>query len=481
MMIWNSFCNNYSVRNKGIMKQKVYNVANNGLGANRQGLCTSSVQKIVDECSANGGGIVCFEKGTYVLSTVFLKSNVTIEIPEDTEILGAESYYDYTQEEKVDYPIYQDSSHTYFHPSMFVGIDCENVKITGGGKIDMRSVWDEDGVRGAAIKHRGAKCIALKNCKNVEISNLEINNVTDLAIYFAGCENVDIYGIKMRVYIDGISPDNSKNVRIHDCDVETGDDGIVFKSSYTLNRLDVCKDIRVWNCKVKSRCNAIKFGTETNGGFENILIEDIDIRETRITGISIESVDGAIIDGVHIKNVKMRNVNAPIFVHVGKRMRGPEGRPVGKIKNVVLENITAEGPYVEYEIMPWNYFSYKAGDVRQNPKVFGVAESFDGTQETDDWQMTSNVCGLKESVLENITLKNVHLKLDGGIQEYNRNVPEEAQDYPEVYVYGKILPAKGIYFRHIEGLTLENVSVETYRDDKREDFVFDSVQDLKLQ
>ena len=205
-----------------------------------------------------------------MLSTVFLKSNVTIEIPEGTELLGAESYYDYAQEEKIDYPIYQDSSHTYFHPSMFVGIGCENIKITGGGKIDMRSVWDEDGVRGEAIKHRGAKCIALKECKNIEISNLAIVNVTDLAVYFAGCENVDIYNLKLKVYIDGISPDNSKNVRIHDCDVETGDDGIVFKSSYTLNRLDICKDIYVWDCKIKSRCNALKFGTETNGGFENI-------------------------------------------------------------------------------------------------------------------------------------------------------------------------------------------------------------------
>ena len=454
----------------------IYNIKDFGAVADEKTLSTKAVQKAVDFCHANGGGIVRFEGGRYVLSTIFLKSNVTIEIPEGTEILGAESYYDYAQEENVDYPIYQDSSHTYYHPSLFVGLDCENVKITGGGKIDMRSVWDEDGVRGEAIKHRGAKCIALKNCKNVEISNLEIKNVTDLAIYFAGCENVDIYGIKMRVYIDGISPDNSKNVRIHDCDVETGDDGIVFKSSYTLNRLDICKDIHVWNCRVKSRCNAIKFGTETNGGFENILIEDMEVRETRITGISIENVDGAIIDGVTIRNVKMTNVNAPIFVHIGKRMRGPAGREVGKIKNVTLENITAEGPYEEYEIMPWNYFSYKAGDRKQNPKVFGVAESFDGTKETDDWQMTSNICGLKESPLENITLRNVCLKLDGGVQDYNRAVPEEAQDYPEVYVYGRILPAKGIYFRHIDGLTLDNVTVETYRKDIREDFVFDDVR-----
>ena len=454
----------------------IYSVVKYGAVADGKTLNTKAVQKAVDECSANGGGIVRFDKGRYVLSTVFLKSNVKIEIPEETEILGAESYYDYAQEEKVDYPIYQDSSHTYYHPSLFVGIDCENICITGGGKIDMRSVWDEDGVRGEAIKHRGAKCVALKNCKNVEVSNLGIYNVTDLAVYFAGCENVDIYGIKMRVYIDGISPDNSKNVRIHNCDVETGDDGIVFKSSYTLNKLDICKDIHVWNCKIKSRCNAIKFGTETNGGFENILIEDIQMRETRITGISIESVDGAVIDGVTIRNVTMTNVNAPIFVHIGKRMRGPKGRAIGKIKNVTLENITADGPYEPYEIMAWNYFSYKENDFYQDPKVFGIAESFDGTMATDEWQMTSNICGVKESPLENITLRNIHLKLSGGVQEYKKEVPEDAQDYPEVYVYGRILPAKGIYFRHIHGLTLDNVTVETYREDIREDFVFQSVK-----
>ena len=461
-------------------RMKIYNVADFIKDVKDGALCTEAVQKAVDCCHENGGGIVRFGAGKYVLGSVFLKSNVTIEIPKGTEILGAESYYDYAQEEKIDYPIYQDSSHTYYHPSMFVGLGCENVKITGGGKIDMRSVWDEDGVRGAAIKHRGAKCVALKECKNVEISNLEMQNVTDLAIYFAGCENVDVFGIKMRVYIDGISPDNSKNVRIHDCDVETGDDGIVFKSSYTLNRLDICKDIHVWDCRIKSRCNAIKFGTETNGGFENITIENIDVRETRITGICIESVDGAIIDGITIRNVKMRNVNAPIFIHIGKRMRGPAGRTVGKIKNVTLENITATGPYEEYEIIAWNYFSFKDNDTLQKPWVFGIAESFDDTKSGNtaesDWQMTSNICGLAESHLENITLKNVHLKLDGGVQSYNEKVPEEAQDYPEVYVYGRILPAKGIYFRHIDGLKLDNVTVETYRADARKDFIFENVK-----
>ena len=209
---------------------KEYSVKEFGAVADGQTLCTEAVQKAVDYCHAQGGGIVRFDGGRYVLSTVFLKSNVHILILEDAEILGSLNFYDYAPQECVDYPIYQDASHTYFNLSMFVGKNCENISIFGKGKIDMRSIWDEDGVRGAEIKHRGPKCIALKECKNIEIAGLEIVNATDLAVYFAGCENVDVHDLKLRVYIDGISPDNSKNVRIYNCDVEAGDDAIVFKS-----------------------------------------------------------------------------------------------------------------------------------------------------------------------------------------------------------------------------------------------------------
>ena len=160
-------------------------------------------------------------------------------------------------------------------------------------------------------------------------------------------------------------------------------------------------------------------------------------------------------------------------------MRGPAGRQIGKIKNVTLENIIAEGPYQPYDIIAWNYISYKQGDFYQEPWNFGFACGIDETKKVNGsesaWQMTSNICGLKESPLENISLRNVVLKLDGGVKEYNREVPDEAQDYPEVYVYGRILPAKGIYFRDVNGLTLDNVTVQTNRKDTRSDFVFDRV------
>jgi hypothetical protein len=95
--------------------------------------------------------------------------------------------------------------------------------------------------------------------------------------------------------------------------------------------------------------------------------------------------------------------------------------------------------------------------------------------------MTSNVCGLAGRPLKNIVLRNIYMALDGGVQTFNKDVPEEAQDYPEVYVYGRILPAKGIYFRYVDGLVVENVTVETNRPDVREACVFEKVNALEYK
>ena len=451
------------------MENRIYNVLDFGAVADGVTINSEAVQRAIDTCALQGGGTVLFEGGEFVLSTVFLKENITICIDKTARILGAPSFYDYAPQEQIDYPLYQDASHSYFDHSMFVGKNCDDLTFTGGGEIDMRSVWDEDDVR--KIVGRGPKTIALRECNNVKIYDLEINNTTDLAIYFAGCEDVEIYNIKMRVYIDGISPDNCKNVYIHDCDVESGDDGIVFKSSYTLNRLGVCDNITVKNCRVKSRCSAVKFGTETNGGFYNFTIDNIDIRETRITAIAIESVDGAIIDGLTLKNMHIRNAGAPLFIHLGLRMRGPEGREIGRIRNITLENIVAEGPYEPWEAIAWNMRTHHIGDTLQYPWDF-TSDHVYGPQ------LTSNVCGLPEIPLENIVLKNVKFIVEGNVFEWRKDVPDNANGYPEVHIYGRPLPAKGIYFRHINGLTLDNVTVESYKPDGREDFVFDDVENL---
>lgn len=457
---------------------KIYNVKDYGVMSDGKKLITPLIQKLIDSIDE---GKIFFPKGEYVLSTIFLKSNVSFVFEEGAKILGAESFYDYCQQEKIDYPIYQDQSHTYFDCSMFVGRGVKNVTFEGKGIIDMRSVWDEDNVRD--IVHRGPKCIALKECRNITIKDLTILNATDLAVYFAGCENVYVGNMYLKVYIDGISPDCSKNVLIENCFIESGDDAIVFKSSFTLNRFEDCSDIEVRNCNIRCRCNAIKFGTESNGGFKNISVQDILVQCARITGVSIETVDGANIENIQIKNVEMHNVGAPFFVHIGRRMRGPE-KSLGTIDGLCFENIKLCGDYSPYDIVPWNYISFTKKDYLQYPWVY---DSYIGLSEEEiakrrkGWQFSSNVTGLKESHIKNVKFKNIDICMDGGIEEYIRDVPETGLEYPEVNVYGKILPAKGIYFRYVDGVSIENFKVTTNYDDVREDFVFDNVNNIEIK
>ena len=80
---------------------KKYNVVDFGAVADGKALNTKAVQKAIDVCYKNGGGTVVFPAGNFVLSTVFLKSNVQIELSDNTVILGSKSFYDYCPDEKV--------------------------------------------------------------------------------------------------------------------------------------------------------------------------------------------------------------------------------------------------------------------------------------------------------------------------------------------------------------------------------------------
>ena len=96
-----------------------------------------------------------------------------------------------------------------------------------------------------------------------------------------------------------------------------------------------------------SDCNAFKLGTESTGGFQNIAVSNCAIRDTRLSGIALESVDGGILEGVVISNIVMRNVRSAIFVRLGDRARPyQEGlaRPgVGSARNISLMSIDAAG------------------------------------------------------------------------------------------------------------------------------------------
>jgi polygalacturonase len=256
--------------------------------------------------------------------------------------------------------------------------------------------------------------------------------------HYLACDGVRISGLRVSSRVnqnnDGIDIDASSAVRISDCHIVSGDDAIVLKSTTARP----CRDVVVTNCVLSSLCNALKLGTESNGGFDNIAISNCTVYDTRLAGIALEEVDGGILDRVTISNIAMRNVKCPIFVRLGDRGRpyteGMARPPVGALRNVVIQGVEAEG-----------------GDKTGCP-----------------------LAGLPGHPIENLTLRDITLSFEGGGTAPDA-VPEQADKYPEYKMFGP-LPAFGIFARHIRGLRMENVRCTALAPDARPAVLYDGVE-----
>jgi len=79
------------------------------------------------------------------------------------------------------------------------------------------------------------KPIALKRCKHVTIKNITIRNAPNYAISVLGTDYVNIDGVNIfNGYCDGIDTDSCRHVRIANCQIETWDDAIVHKASFSI-------------------------------------------------------------------------------------------------------------------------------------------------------------------------------------------------------------------------------------------------------
>ena len=137
---------------------KTINIWETGIISSEDRLQTKALQSVIDNLEEET--TIIFAGGTYLLSTIFLRSDLHFVFEEGCVILGSPDFRDYAGEERVDYPLYQDGSHSYFNPSLFVGKNLRNVSFEGPVKIDMQDSWDFENVRN--MYHRGAKCFAFR-------------------------------------------------------------------------------------------------------------------------------------------------------------------------------------------------------------------------------------------------------------------------------------------------------------------------------
>jgi polygalacturonase len=414
---------------------RVFNVREFGARGDGQTLDTFALQRTIDVCAGSGGGTVFFPPGRYLSGTLFLKSQVTVELEGGATLLGSRRLEDYPP------TVSSTRSYTdnYTERSLLYGEQLEHVTLQGRGEINGQGAAFQ-----GPYKVR-PYLIRLIVCRDVLVRDLTLRDSPMWVQHYLACDSVRLDGLtvvsRCNANNDGIDIDGCQRVRIANCDIRSGDDALVLKS--TLNR--PCKHVVVANCVFSSDCNAFKLGTESNGGFENIVLGNCAIYDTRLAGIALEMVDGGTLDQVNVSNVTMDNVRCPIFIRLGNRARPFEpGAPppgMGGLRNSSLSDIQASGA---------------------DPTGCAIA-------------------GLPGHPIENLALSNIRITFAGGGKEADarRAIPEKPEAYPECSMFGK-LPAYGFYCRHARNVQFDRVEVDSLAPNARPSLVCDDVDGLRI-
>ena len=453
-------------------------------GAKGDGVAIDSpaINAAVDAASAAGGGTVVLPAGTYLSFSIRLKSRITLVIGAGAVLLAADPADGkgrYDAPEPNEWDAYQDFGHSHWQNSLIWGIGVEDVAILGPGRIDGQGLTRRgpgprrpeqhgdqpvtlDGARGAArvlaeagraerpgdefaaMDGLGNKAIALKDSRRVTIRDLTIFRAGHFAILPTGVDDFTIDNVRIDTQRDGINLDACRNVRVSNVAINTpNDDALVLKSSYALGSARPTENVTITNSVFsgydlgtmldgtygttmvaapdKDGANGrIKFGTESNGGFRNVTISNVTFVRSR--GIALETVDGGPLEDVTITNVVMRDVTtAPLFIRLGRRSRGPGTPPIATVRRIRVTGLTATGVDPRFPIL---------------------------------------LAGLPGHPIEDVELRDIRVQYrGGGTAAEAAHEPEEMENaYPEPSMFG-VLPAYGLFARHVRGLRVRDVSL----------------------
>jgi polygalacturonase len=416
-------------------------------------LNTQAIQQAIDNCAKKGGTVI-IPKGMFLTGTIFLKSNVELEIREGGVLLGSDKREHYQKND-------------WFALILAKGL--KNVRITGKGTIDGQGAAlaaDVERMRQAGLiknvkpynrpdeVHR-PQIIEMNDCHNVHVEGITIKNAACWVQTYLYCTDMVFKNMRVESTAfwnnDGLDLVDCKNVLIKNCYINSADDAICLKS-YGTNRL--CENIKIKRCTLRSSASAFKLGTASYGGFKHIRVKNLYIFDTYRSAVALESVDGGIIEDIKIKNIRGKNIGNAIFIRLGKRN---QSRPVGRIENIVIKNLKATIPKEKPD----------KGYPIEGPPADSISNL-----------LPSSIVGLPNHRIKNVLLKNIKIHHAGGGSKDIRcilpnelhKIPEHAAEYPEFSMFGE-LPAWGFFLRHTEGVRFKRLKLTLEEKDYRPDIV----------
>ena len=326
----------------------------------------SAIQKAIDACSEAGGGNVVFSTShTFISGPVELKSNINI-------VLEANSVWKANPDESI-YKLSAFGENRGEGMMWIYAKDAKNISITGKGTIHGNGVafmgkelHDSYELKPVTTFDPRPHVLTLFGVDNLTIRDITIHDGAYWTVHLIGCNGAVIDGINLLNNLkirngDGIDLDHSKNVRISNCHITSGDDCICLKNRREYEAYGSCHDITVTNCVMTSRSCAIKIGSENMDSIYNVVFDNCVITRSN-RGLGIQNRDEGTVTDVVFSNIQMDcqlwsdvwwGQAEPIYVtsyprangnHKDANWRFPKGETKGRcgeVSRIFFNNITA--------------------------------------------------------------------------------------------------------------------------------------------
>ena len=285
----------------------VYNILDYGATGDGTTDDAPALQRAIDACSKAGGGTVLVPAGhTFLCSPFRLASYVDLHLEPNSCLLA-----------NPDESIYTESAfgENRGEGMMWIsGKGLKNVSITGTGTIDGNGVAfmgkeleDSYELKPVTDFDPRPHVLTLTDVEKLVIRDVTIRNSAYWTVHLIGCRDASIDGISILNNLkirngDGIDVDHSKDVRIANCFIESGDDCICLKNRREFEQYGPCEDVVVSNCTMTSRSCAIKIGSENMDSIRRVLFTNCIIKDSN-RGIGIQNRDEGTVTDVTFSNM----------------------------------------------------------------------------------------------------------------------------------------------------------------------------------
>lgn len=306
------------------------------IGAKGDGLQddTSFIQAAIMACPKDGR--VLIPKGTYRITSLFLKSHLRLELAAGAELLADTDRWNYPRfpgmvesyDESSDYNLGTwEGNPLPMFAGILTGIEVENVVVYGQGLINGQASFDNwwDNVR----QMKGAfrpRMVFLERCRNVVLQGFSLKDSPTWVLhpYFSQdlkFLNLSVTNPANSPNTDGLDPESCKNVEIVGLHFSLGDDCIAIKSGkiYMGRRYKTpSENITIRQCFMENGHGAVTVGSEVGAGVKNIRVEHCLFKHTD-RGLRIKTRRGrgedSVLSEIYFDSIHMDHVMTPFVVN----------------------------------------------------------------------------------------------------------------------------------------------------------------------